>query len=141
MVGRVAWAREAVEVDDARSGNADVLLGNRHERPPQPLELIQEDPPSAAFQPARVDEVRRADLGDVHGQSRVLPHEHPRGARVIEVDVRQKEMAQIGRGDAVLPETGPEGVDRRRRAAVEQRRPVGGVEQVGADDTLGTEME
>ena len=71
----------------------------------------------------------------------ILAHEHARGARVVEVDVREQEMADVGQLQAARRETGFERVDARRRPAVEQRRPVRRVEEIARDNALATEME
>ena len=97
-------------------------------------------PSRAALEPARVDEVRSADLGDVHGELRVLPHEYPGRAGVVEVDVRQEEVAQVGDGDAELREARTKRLDRRRRPAVVERWPLRRVEQVGTDHALAAEV-
>ena len=85
--------------------------------------------------------MRRADLGDVHLQTRVLADEHAGRARVVEVDVREQQVAQIGDGEPALVQDGPERVDVRGRPAVEQRRPVVGLEQVAADHALVPEVK
>ena len=73
--------------------------------------------------------------------SRVLAHEEAGGARVVEVDVREQEMAQVGDRDAVLGEPGAERFERRCGTAVMESRAFGGVEQVRADDALAAEVE
>jgi hypothetical protein len=84
--------------------------------------------------------VRRADLGDVDLETRVLPNEDTRGAGVVEVDVAEEEVADVGRREPARREALLECREIARRAAVEERRPVLGLEQVAADDALGAEV-
>ena len=77
--------------------------------------------------------MRRADLGDVHLQRGVLPHERACGAGVVEVDVREKEVADVAQLEPSLGEAGLQGRDARRRAAVVERQPVVGLEGVAPD--------
>ena len=55
----------------------------------------------------RVDDVRRADLGDVHAQPGVLADERAGGAGVVEVDVREQQVADVGELEAALGERLP----------------------------------
>ena len=82
------------------------------------------------------DEVRGSDLRHVHLEPRVLADEHSRRAGVVEVDVRQEEVAQVGEVEPARGEAGLEVGKAGRRAAVEKRGPVEGLEQVDADDAL-----
>src|SRR5690242_6841160 len=77
-----------------------------------------------------------ADLGHPHRQARMLPDDRAGGARVVEMDVREEQMAQVGQLEAVRSESGAEGVEGRRRPAVEQRQAVLGVHEVHADRVL-----
>jgi hypothetical protein len=136
----VAGAREAVEVEHAAADGVDVCLRHGHELAPEAVEVVAVEPPSAALEPRGVDEVRRADLGDVHLQARVLPHERARGARMVEVDVREQQVTQVLQLEPALGEPRLQLRDTARRPAVVQREPVVGLEQVGADDPLVPEM-
>ena len=64
----------------------------------------------------------------------MLTHEHPCSSGVIEVDVREQQVADVTQLEATLREAGPERRDAARRAAVEERRAVVRVEQVAGDD-------
>jgi len=55
--------------------------------------------------------------------------------------VREEEVADVGKREAVRGEPGFERVDTRRRPAVEERRPVSRVEEIARDDVLATEMK
>ena len=76
----------------------------------------------------------------MHGQSRVLAHEDACRARVVEVDVREQEMAEIGDREAVVGEGFAQRLDRRCRPAVEERRPPGRLEEIRRDDALVAEV-
>ena len=102
----MARGGEAREPDDRVADDPDVLLGHGHELAPQLVERLAVQPPGACLEPARVDDVRRPDLGDVHRELRMLAHERPGGARVVEVDVGQEQVPEV----ADLHAAGAEGV-------------------------------
>src|SRR3712207_8354441 len=62
----------------------------------QRVEAVAVEAAGAPLEPGRVDEVRCADLGDVHAETGLLAHEQASRSRVVEVDVREEEGAQIG---------------------------------------------
>ena len=76
----------------------------------------------------------------MHLQPRVLAHEHARRARMVEVDVREQQVAHVGELEAALGEPGLQLGHAGRRPAVLQREPVVGLEQVGADHPLVAEV-
>jgi hypothetical protein len=140
VVRRVPGRREALQPGDAVADDVDVLLGNGRELAPQRVEDVTVEPARAPLEPLRIDEVRRADAGDVHLQAGVLSDEDPSRSGVVEVDVREEQVAKVAELDAPIPEACPESVHARRRPAVEERGAVRRVEQVGADDALGAEV-
>ena len=79
--------------------------------------------------------MRRADLRDVDLQRRVLADEHTRGARVVEVDVREEEVPDVGE---LEPALGEAGLQVRRCTVVgpqsKSAGPLVGLEQVAGDD-------
>jgi hypothetical protein len=80
--------------------------------------------------------VRRADFGDVNLQIWMLTDEDAGGARMVEVDVAQEQVTDVGEGE---PEPGKSFLQSRNarcRAAVEERGPSLGLEQVAADDAF-----
>jgi hypothetical protein len=81
--------------------------------------------------------VRRADLRDVHLQARVLADEDAGRARVIEVDVAEQQMTHVAEGQGALFEGFLEARDADRGAAVVEREPSRGLDEVAADDALG----
>ena len=131
-----AWPgrREALEPNDAVADDVHVLRRNRRELAPELVERVAVEPARARLELRRVDEVRRADLGDVNLEPRVLAHEHARGARVVEVDVREEQVPDVGEVEPALGEAGLQVRDGGGRAAVEERRAVLRLEQVAADD-------
>jgi hypothetical protein len=76
----------------------------------------------------------------VHLQARVLADEDTCGSGVVEVDVAQQQVADVGEREAAVTEGLLETRDADRRAAVVEGKPVGGLEQVAADDALGAQM-
>ena len=140
MVARVAGARKGREPERLVADDVDVLGRDWRELAPEPVEVVAVEPPRAALEPARVDEVRRADLGDVHLQPGVLADEHAGCARMVEMDVREQQVAHVGELEAALGEPRLQLGHARRRPAILQRGPVVGVEEVGADHPLVAEM-
>ena len=70
----------------------------------------------------------------------MFPHEYARRARVVEVNVAEEEMPDVCETQAALAEACLQRLDAGSRAAVEQRRPVVGFDQVGADDPVASEV-
>ena len=94
-MGGMARRGEAREPDHGVPDDADVLLGHGRQLAPQLVERVAVQPPRARLEPARVDDVRRPDLGDVHRELRMLAHERPGGAGVVEVDVGEEEVPEV----------------------------------------------
>jgi hypothetical protein len=59
---------------------------------------------------------------------------------VVEVDVAQQEVPDVGEPEPAVGEARLERVDCRRGSAVEERRPVVGVQEVARDDVLAAEV-
>ena len=81
--------------------------------------------------------MRCPDLGDVHLELAVLPHEDAGRARMVEVDMAQQQVANVRKGQAVFSEPVLESRNAGGRAAVVEREPARGLEEVAADDALG----
>ena len=81
-------------------------------------------------------QMRRADLGDVHLQRRMLPNDVTRRTGVVEVDVREQEVAQILQRDTVIEQSLLQPLEAGRGAAVEERRAVCGLYDVDRDHAL-----
>ena len=116
----------------------DVLLRHGRELAPEPVEVVAVEPARARLEPRRVDEVRRPDLGDVHLEAGMLANQRARGAGVVEMDVREQQVAHVVQHEAALGQLRLQRRDAGRRPAVLEREPVVGLEQVDADDALGT---
>ena len=95
MVRRVARRREAGEAEHAVADDVHVRRRHGRELAPERVERVAVEPARAALEPLGLDEVRRADLRDVHLQRRVLADEHACGARMVEVDVAEQQMADV----------------------------------------------
>src|SRR4051794_29691653 len=98
--------REALPAEHVAGCDAHVLLGNGCELAPQRVERLAVEPPRRAFEPRRVDEVRGTYLGDPDRKPWVAPHERLRGARVIEVNVREQQVADVLDAEAVVRQPG-----------------------------------
>jgi hypothetical protein len=78
----------------------DVRFRDRRQLAPEVVERVAVEASRAALEPGGIDEVRRADFGDVDLQCWVFPDEDAGGARVIEVDVAQEQVADVREGEA-----------------------------------------
>src|SRR6185437_3066734 len=116
---------------------AHVPLGYGSQLAPERVEHIAVQATRRALELRRVDQVRRADRGHPDGQRRVAADDRPRGACVVEVDVREQEVPEVGQREPVLRQPRFEVRQRGRGPAVEQSRAVHRVEQVDADAALG----
>ena len=84
--------------------------------------------------------MRRADLGDMDLEVGVVPHERSGGTRMVEVDVAEEEMPDVGQGDAAVRQAFLERGNRACRAAVEEGEAVAGLEEIAADDAVRAEV-
>src|ERR1700740_2654648 len=80
--------------------------------------------------------MRRADLGDVHLQVRMLANKRAGCAGVVEMDVAEHEMLDLVERQPLVGEPCLEGGNRRGRSAVEERETVVGLEHVRRDDAV-----
>ena len=89
------------------------------------VERVAVEASRARLELRRIDEVGRADLGDVNLQRRVLAYQHSSSAcaQLVEVDVREEQMLHLGDVEPAFDEAGFEVGDRGRRAAVEGAGP------------------
>jgi pimeloyl-ACP methyl ester carboxylesterase len=125
--------REAFPPEHVALSDAHVLRGHGGELTPEHVERLAVEPTRGALEARRVDEVRRADLRDPDGQPGMAADERPGGARVVEVDVRQEQVADVLDPQVVLRQPGLERGQSRTRPAVEEGEPVVGVDDVDAD--------
>jgi hypothetical protein len=133
VVRGVPRCRPRLEVEDPVSDDLDCLFRNRRELSPETVEVVPVQPPGAALEPAWIDEVGSADLAHIDPQARVPPHEGAGSARVVEMDMRQDEMADVLERHPVSCEAVFQRAKTARRAAVHERRLVAG-QQVRRDD-------
>ena len=105
-----------------------VLPGDRGELSPERVETVTVEPSRAGLEPFRVDEMGCTDRGDVDLESRMLADEHSGGPGVVEVDVRQEQVAEVGQLEPARTQLPLERADARRGAAVEQGRAVVGLQ-------------
>ena len=110
--------------------------GHRRKLTPERVEGVAVESPGARLEPAGIGEMRRADLRDVHQQFGVLAHEHACGPGVVEVDVREQEVAHVAELDAAFDERSFEPREAGRRPAVEEGRPVVRLEEIRGDDAV-----
>jgi len=59
---------------------------------------------------------------------------------MVEVDVRQEQVPHVGELEPVCAKAGAKRLDGGGRPAVEERRPVGGLDHVDADHALVAEV-
>ena len=71
--------------------------------------------------------------GDVDDQFGMLAHERSRGPGVVEMDVREEEAAQVAELETAGRQRLMERRKAARRAAVVEREPVLGLDEIGAD--------
>src|SRR5205085_12705265 len=117
VVRSVAGGRKALEPEYAVARGVDILVGDCGKLAPEGVE-VRVEAARARLEAARVDDVGRADLGDVHLQVGMLADERPGGPRVVEVDVGQQEMPDVLELVAALSEAGLQGGGAARWAAV-----------------------
>jgi len=104
----------------------DVLLGHGHQLAPEPVEVVRVEPARARLQAGRIDEVWRADLADVQLELRVPADESACRAGVVQVYVREDEVAEILDRESLPGQAFLEGPQARRGATIDQRRLVTG---------------
>src|SRR5262245_36656492 len=139
MVDGMTRRRERLHSEHALPDDVDVFGRYRRELPPELVELVAPDPARAPLEPARIDDVRRTDLTDVHLEARVPADESTRRTGVIEMDVREDEVPDVTELEAVLREPPLESVDARGWPAVDESGGVAGQEK-GPDRTRDAEV-
>jgi hypothetical protein len=136
----VARRRPRLEVENAVCDDLDRLFRNRRQLAPETVEVVPVQPPGAALEPARIDEVRRTNLAHVDPEARVPAHEDAGSARMVEVDMREYEMAHVRERHPVSREAFFERAETARGPAVHQRRLVAG-QQVRRNDPRMPQVE
>src|SRR5437764_8927869 len=93
VVRRVARRRERFEPRRDVPDHLDVLLRHGPRLAVEPVQIVAVQAPRRRDESRRIDDVRRAGLRDVHADLRVLRDDVTGRAGVIEVDVRQQQVA------------------------------------------------
>ena len=132
VMGGVAGRGKGHDPELAVAGDVHVLRRHRDRFSEERVEPVSVDAARACNQPLGIDHVRPADFADVHLDRRVVAHEQPRGAGVVEMDVRDQQVTKL-RDVHLLPQPLVAG----RGSGVEERRAVLGLEQVDAYDAVG----
>jgi hypothetical protein len=96
VVTGVSGGGERVEAERVVADWVDVRFGDRGQLSPEVVERVAIEASRAALEPGWVDEVLRANLGDVNLQIWMLTDEDAGGARVVEVDVAQEQVTDVG---------------------------------------------
>ena len=95
VVRCVAGGGEGLESRRGVPDGLDVLLRHGQRLTVERFQLVAVEPSRGVDQARGIDDVRRADLGDVYADLRVLAHDVPDRAGVIEVDVREQHMSDL----------------------------------------------
>jgi hypothetical protein len=103
VVTGMSLGRERVEAERVVADGMDVRFGDRGQLSPELVERVAVEASRTALEAGGVYQVRRADLGDVDLQVRMLADEDARGGRVIEVNVAQEQVTDVGESE---PEPG-----------------------------------
>jgi hypothetical protein len=140
VVRGVPRSRPRLEVENPVSDHLYRLFRNRRELAPEAVEVVPVEPSGASLEPTWIDEVRCTDLAHIDPQARVSAHQCAGSARMVEVDVREHEMAQVLERHPVGREALFERAETARRPAVHQRRLVAG-QQVRRNDPGMPEVE
>jgi hypothetical protein len=129
----MARRRPGIELEHLVPDDLDGLLRDGDQLAPEAVEVVAVEPARAPFEAARIDQVRGADRTHVHAETGVLPDEGSCRARMVEVDMGEDEMPDVGEGQPTVPEGRLERSETRGGPAVDQRRLVTGHE-VGGND-------
>ena len=117
----------AIQRPDARGRH-------RHDGAPQPIHVLAVEPGGAGNELRRIDQVSRAALVDEHLDLGIRRQEQPGRARVIEMDVRQQQLTDVPNRYPLRARAFEEPVERGRRAGVDDRHPVGALQDGAGDD-------
>jgi hypothetical protein len=137
-VGRVPGCGPDLEPEHPVPDDLDSVLRDRSELAPEPVEVLPVKTTRASLEAAGVDEMWGADLADVDPQLLVLAGEEARRACMVEVDVREQQVAEVPDSETVFRQAGLQRIDAGRRSTIDQRRLAAG-QQVGRDDPGVTE--
>jgi len=139
MVRGVPGSRPRLEAEHFSPDDVHVLLRDGDELAPEPIEVVPIQTAGARIEAGRVDEVRRSDLAHVHLKVRIPADEGAGGSCVVQVDVRQQEVADVLGHEPLLGEARFEPAETGGRPAVNERRLVAR-EEVGRNDPRAPEV-
>ncbi len=116
-------------------------FSRRHRRDlaPQPVHVVAVQPRRAVDQLLRIDHVRRAALVHEHRDVRVRADDRAGRAGVIEVDVRQQDVAHVVPAHAVLLQAELERGQTRRRPGIDDRDASVGLHDAARDRVRAAE--
>ena len=120
----VAGRRKHLEAGDLAAEHVHVGGRDGNDRTEEAVELVPIESPGASLEPARVDEMRRADLAHVHLEPRVAADERAGPTGVVGMDVGEEQVMDVTEAQAVLGETGLERVDAHGGTAIDERVPA-----------------
>src|SRR5687768_7200258 len=106
-MGRMTWRVGDLERSPARfylfaaTEQRQQIFGYRFNLPPQSFHGVAVETGRARHELAWVDDMRRAPLVDEHPHVGVAANECPRCPRVVEMDVCEKELRDIGETNAL----------------------------------------
>jgi hypothetical protein len=135
VVRRVTGGRERLQPRRVLLDHDHVLRRNGEWGAVGGIEDLAVEAARRLDEPRRVDEMWCADRVHVHLDLRVVAHDVTRCARVVEMDVREEQMPDLGQVDAAA-----QLLVARGWATVEQRRPMRRLEHVDADHALDVEV-
>jgi len=139
MVRGVPGSRPRLEAEHLSPDDVDVLSRDGDELAPEPVEVVPVQTARACIEAGRVDKVRRSDLAHVHLELWIPADESADCPRVVQVDVRQHEMAEVFDPEPLFGEAPFEPAEAGRRPAVDERRLVAR-EEVGRDHPRAPEV-
>src|SRR5207248_6527487 len=117
---------------------AKISFGNRRDPTPKSLHVVAEKPLGRSDELGRINQVRCAPRMDVDNRAKL--RETPCGTGMVEMNVAEKNVANVCGRKADPTQLGCNGIKGRLRAGVEQRQPVLGFERSGGHDAAGTEL-
>ena len=139
MVRGVPGSRPRLEAEHLSPDDVNVLLRDGNELAPEPIEVVPVQTARACIEAGRVDEVGRSDLAHVHLEPWIPVDESAGCPGVVQVDVRQHEMAEVFNPEPLLGEALFEPAEAGGRPAVDERRLVVR-EEIGRDHPRAPEV-
>ena len=114
----------------------DPVFGHRHDLAPERVHAVAVEPRGGTDQPRGIDQVRRADGMHEDLHVRLLAHDRPGAAGVIEMDVGDEDLGQLRGVESRRLDPGIERGESRGRSGLDQGQLVRSGQQVGVDDSV-----